>query len=200
MICLFSRPFSNSHVIPNAHFPGNFAAHFAAAKSEPCAQQEPFTHVDWTPPIPVLDADIADQRVPEIESQVVQNPDDDDDVKGPETQFIKRPGDCLGIECHHDRGGRRSSANLDGTGGMIRLPLSLSHDAPQRDMRKRQRSQSQYDPAGPQQLHRADSRGRPPRHRSRRSFPTLEVVLPENTESTSLRGGWLMLADLSEWW
>jgi hypothetical protein len=41
--------------------------------SELARKQEPFTHVDWTPPIPVLDADIAGQRVPEIESQVAES-------------------------------------------------------------------------------------------------------------------------------
>src|SRR4029079_4368501 len=35
-------------------------------------KQEPFPHVDWTPPIPVLDADAVGQRMPETEPQVAE--------------------------------------------------------------------------------------------------------------------------------
>jgi hypothetical protein len=123
-----------------------------------------------------------------------QNPDDDDDVKGPETQFIKDQVTVSGLNpiTIEAVGLVR---NLDGTGGDP--PPSIYRTMLLNDMRKRSVPNPNtilQDPNNALVLIRAAV---PPVIEVGDRFD-VEVVLPENTESTSLRGGWLMLADLSE--
>ncbi len=123
-----------------------------------------------------------------------QNPDDDDDVKGPETQFIKDQVTVSGLNAITIEA-VGLVRNLDGTGGDP--PPSIYRTMLLNDMRKRSVPNPNtilQDPNNALVLIRAAV---PPVIEVGDRFD-IEVVLPENTESTSLRGGWLMLADLSE--
>ncbi|MBI3863158.1 MAG: flagellar basal body P-ring protein FlgI [Planctomycetia bacterium] len=123
-----------------------------------------------------------------------QNPDDDDDIKPPETQFIKDQVTVSGLNAItiESVGLVR---NLDGTGGDP--PPSIYRTMLVNDMRKRDVPNPNNilkDPNNALVLIRAAV---PPVIDVGDHFD-VEIVLPENTDASSLKGGWLMQADLSE--
>jgi flagellar basal body P-ring protein FlgI len=122
-----------------------------------------------------------------------QNPDDDD-LKPPETQFIKDQVTVSGLNTITIEAVGLVT-NLDGTGGDP--PPSMYRTMLVNDMRKRGVANPNtvlQDPKKALVLIRAAV---PPVIEVGEHFD-VEVVLPENTEATSLKGGWLMDAPLSE--
>jgi len=122
-----------------------------------------------------------------------QNPDDDD-IKPPETQFIKDQVTVSGLNTITIEAVGLVT-NLDGTGGDP--PPSMYRTMLVNDMRKRGVSNPNtvlQDPNKALVLIRAAV---PPVIDVGEHFD-VEVVLPENTEANSLKGGWLMDAPLSE--
>jgi flagellar basal body P-ring protein FlgI len=122
-----------------------------------------------------------------------QNPDDDD-IKPPETRFIK---DSVTVSGLHPIMIEAVGwvKNLDNTGGDP--PPSMYRTMLVTEMRKRGISNPNtllQSPKGALVLIRAAV---PPVIQVGDPFD-VEVVLPENTEATSLKGGWLMEAYLSE--
>jgi hypothetical protein len=122
-----------------------------------------------------------------------QNPDDDE-VKPPETQFVK---DQVTVSGLHPITIESVGlvANLDGTGGDP--PPSMYRTMLLTDMRKRNVQNPNgvlRDPRKALVLIRAAV---PPVIEVGDRFD-IEVVLPENTEASSLKGGYLMEAFLSE--
>src|SRR5580765_3487744 len=116
-----------------------------------------------------------------------QNPDDDD-VKAPQTQFIKDQVTVSGLNAITiDAVGL--VRNLDGTGGDPHP--STYRTMLRQDMRKRNVSNpntSLQDPNNSLVLIRASV---PPVIEVNDRFD-VEVGLPESSEATSLKGGWLM--------
>lgn len=122
-----------------------------------------------------------------------QNPDDDD-VKPPETQFIKDQVTVSGLNAITIEA-VGLVRNLDGTGGDP--PPSVYRTMLVNDMKKRRVPNPNTilaDPSNALVLIRAAV---PPVIEIGDHFD-VEIVLPENTDATSLKGGWLMQADLSE--
>jgi flagellar basal body P-ring protein FlgI len=122
-----------------------------------------------------------------------QNPDDDD-IKPPETQFVKDQVTVSGLHPITIESVGLVT-NLDGTGGDP--PVSMYRTMLVNDMRKRNVPNPNAvlnDPRKALVLIRAAV---PPVIEVGDHFD-VEVVLPENTEATSLKGGYLMEAHLSE--
>lgn len=122
-----------------------------------------------------------------------QNPDDED-VKPPETQFVKDQVTVSGLNPITIEAVGLVT-NLDSTGGDP--PPSMYRTMLINDMKKRGVSNPNavlQDPRKALVLIRAAV---PPVIEVGDHFD-VEVVLPENTEATSLKGGWLMEAHLSE--
>ena len=122
-----------------------------------------------------------------------QNPDDDD-VKPPETQFVKDQVTVSGLHPITIESVGLVT-NLDSTGGDP--PPSMYRTMLLNDMRKRGVANPNAllrDPRKALVLIRAAV---PPVIEVGEHFD-VEVVLPENTEASSLKGGWLMESLLSE--
>jgi flagellar basal body P-ring protein FlgI len=122
-----------------------------------------------------------------------QNPDDDD-VKPPTTQFIRDQVTVSGLNAITIEA-VGLVRNLDGTGGDPHP--SIYRTMLLQDMRKRNVLNPNtilQDPNNSLVLIRAAV---PPVIEVGDRFD-VEVVLPESTEATSLKGGWMMQADLAE--
>ncbi|MBS0261854.1 MAG: flagellar basal body P-ring protein FlgI [Planctomycetes bacterium] len=119
---------------------------------------------------------------------------DDDDVKSPQTQFIRDQVTVSGLNSITIEA-VGLVRNLDGTGGDPHP--SVYRTMLLQDMRKRNVTNPNtvlQDPNNTLVLIRAAV---PPVIEVGDRFD-VEVVLPESTEATSLKGGWLMQADLAE--
>jgi flagellar basal body P-ring protein FlgI len=122
-----------------------------------------------------------------------QNPDDED-VKPPETQFVRDQVTVSGLHPITIESVGLVT-NLDGTGGDP--PPSMYRTMLITDMRKRNVPNPNAVLADPRKALVLIRAAVPPVIEVGDRFD-IEVVLPENTEASSLKGGYLMEAHLSE--
>ena len=122
-----------------------------------------------------------------------QNPDDEE-VKPPETQFIKDQVTVSGLHPITIESVGLVT-NLDNTGGDP--PPSMYRTMLIEDMKKRGVSNPNTTLQDPRKALVLIRAAVPPVIEVGEYFD-VEVVLPENTEASSLKGGWLMQAHLSE--
>jgi hypothetical protein len=123
-----------------------------------------------------------------------QNPDDDDEIKVPQTAFIADQVTVSGLHpIQVETVGLVTG--LDNTGGDS--PPSMWRTMVVEDMRRRGVKNPNTLLQSPSTAVVIVRAALPPVIQVGDPFD-VEVVLPENTEATSLKGGWLMLCSLSE--